>query len=44
MVLEDLRAMRETLWLNPGIRPASEGLASAPVTALRLPICSRDED
>ena len=33
MVLEDLRAMRETLWLNPGIRPASEGLASAPVTA-----------
>ena len=33
MVLEDLRAMRETLWLNPGLRPAAEGLAAAPVTA-----------
>lgn len=33
MVLEDLRAMRETFWLNPHLRPASEGLAAAPVTA-----------
>lgn len=33
MVLEDLRAMKETFWLNPRLRPAAEGLAAAPVTA-----------
>ena len=33
MVLEDLRAMKETFWLNPRLRPATEGLAAAPVTA-----------
>ena len=27
MVLEDLRAMKETFWLNPRLRPAAEGLA-----------------
>ena len=33
MVLEDLRAMEETFWLNPRLRPAAEALAEAPVTA-----------
>jgi len=33
MVLEDLRAMKETFWRNPRLRPAAEALAEAPVTA-----------
>lgn len=33
MVLEDLRAMEETFWLNPRLRPAAEALAEAPVAA-----------
>lgn len=32
-VLGDLMDLRETFWQNPGLRPAAEGLAGAPVTA-----------
>ena len=32
-VFEDLMDLRETVWLNPALRPAAEALADAPVTA-----------